>query len=265
MIPRPPGGAAGKGAPWYARAVTPLPFVGVTTSITVDKYPERAYLNSAYLRAIEQAGGAPVLLPPPLGAAARDALWARLDGLLLTGGGDVEPQHFGEPRHPTLVEVSEARDALELELAGRALAQGLPLLAICRGIQVLNVALGGSLHQDIPSDLPSPLDHSQKALQQTRRSQPVHHVKLQEGSRLAKILGTLEVDVNSFHHQALKALGRGLTAVAWSPDGIVEGAEMQDGGRFVVGVEWHPEELVGHDATARSLFSALVAAAAARS
>ena len=258
MIPRAPGGAAGKGAPWYARAVTPLPFVGVTTSITVDKYPERAYLNSAYLRAVEQAGGAPVLLPPPLGAAARDALWARLDGLLLTGGGDVDPQHFGEPRHPTLVEVSEARDALELELAGRALAQGLPLLAICRGIQVLNVALGGSLHQDVPSDPGSPLSHSQAE----RRHQPTHQVKVQAGSRLSAVLGALEVDVNSFHHQAIKRLGRGLAAVAWAPDGIVEGVELTDGAPFVLGVQWHPEDLVEHDPAARCLFAALVTAAA---
>ncbi|MBI4271453.1 MAG: gamma-glutamyl-gamma-aminobutyrate hydrolase family protein [Candidatus Rokubacteria bacterium] len=238
-----------------------LPLVGVTTSVTVDRYPERAYLNSAYVRAVELAGGAPVLLPPPLGADARDALWARLDGLVLTGGGDVDPRHFGEPRHPAVAEVSEARDALELELTRRALAQGLPLLAICRGIQVLNVALGGSLHQDIPSEPGSPLAHSQTE----RRHQPTHHVKVREGSRLAAILGTHEVDVNSFHHQALARLGRGLAAVAWAPDGIVEGVEETAGGdRFVVGVQWHPEDLVEHDPAARRLFAAFVTAAGAR-
>ena len=238
-----------------------LPLVGVTTSVTVDRYPERAYLNSAYVRAVELAGGAPVLLPPPLGADARDALWARLDGLVLTGGGDVDPRHFGEPRHPAVAEVSEARDALELELTRRALAQGFPLLAICRGIQVLNVALGGSLHQNIPSEPGSPLAHSQTE----RRHQPTHHVKVREGSRLAAILGTLEVDVNSFHHQALARLGRGLAAVAWAPDGIVEGVEETAGGdRFVVGVQWHPEDLVEHDPAARRLFAAFVTAAGAR-
>ncbi|OGL11073.1 MAG: hypothetical protein A3I17_00415 [Candidatus Rokubacteria bacterium RIFCSPLOWO2_02_FULL_72_37] len=238
-----------------------LPLVGVTTSVTVDRYPERAYLNSAYVRAVELAGGAPVLLPPPLGADARDALWARLDGLVLTGGGDVDPRHFGEPRHPAVAEVSEARDALELELTRRALAQGFPLLAICRGIQVLNVALGGSLHQDIPSEPGSPLAHSQTE----RRHQPTHHVKVREGSRLAAILGTHEVDVNSFHHQALARLGRGLAAVAWAPDGIVEGVEETAGGdRFVVGVQWHPEDLVEHDPAARRLFAAFVTAAGAR-
>ena len=238
-----------------------LPLVGVTTSVTVDRYPERAYLNSAYVRAVELAGGAPVLLPPPLGADARDALWARLDGLVLTGGGDVDPRHFGEPRHPAVAEVSEARDALELELTRRALAPGFPLLAICRGIQVLNVALGGSLHQDIPSEPGSPLAHSQTE----RRHQPTHHVKVREGSRLAAILGTHEVDVNSFHHQALARLGRGLAAVAWAPDGIVEGVEeAADGDRFVVGVQWHPEDLVEHDPAARRLFAAFVTAARAR-
>ena len=223
--------------------MTALPLIGVTTSVTVDKYPERAYVNAAYLDAVQQAGGVPVLLAPQLGAAGRAALLARIDG---------------EPRHPAGSEVSPARDALEIELTHWALANGRPLLAICRGLQVLNVALGGTLHQDIPSDLASPLDHSQKALQQARRDQPVHHVKVLEGSRLARILGALDVDVNSFHHQALNVLGRGLTPVAWSPDGIVEGAEMQDGGRFVVGVEWHPEELVGHDPAARNLFATLV-------
>lgn len=238
--------------------MTALPLIGVTTSVTVDKYPERAYVNAAYLNAVQQAGGVPVVLAPQLGAAARAALLARIDGVLLTGGGDVDPARFGEPRHPTASEISPARDTLELELTHWALERGVPFLAICRGLQVLNVALGGSLLQDIPSDLPPALDHSQKALQQARRDQPVHHVKVQEGSRLAGILGTLDVDVNSFHHQALKALGRGLTPVAWSPDGIVEGAEMQDSGRFVVGVQWHPEDLVGHDPAARNLFAALV-------
>ena len=241
-----------------------LPLISVTTSVTVDKYPERAYVNAAYLNAVQQAGGAPVPVPPQLGAPALAALLARIDGVLLTGGGDVDPARFSEKPHPTVSDVSAARDALEIELTHWALANGRPLLAICRGLQVLNVALGGSLHQDIPSEPGGHLDHSQKALQQMRRDQTVHHVKAQEGSRLARILGALDVDVNSFHHQALNALGRGLVAVAWSPDGIVEGAETEDGGRFVVGVQWHPEDLVGYDPAARNLFAALVQAALAR-
>ena len=140
----------------------------------------------------------------------------------------------------------------------------MPLLAVCRGLQVLNVALGGSLHQDIPSQLGSPLDHSQLARQDGSRHIPVHHVKVQDGSRLAGILGALEVDVNSFHHQAIKQLGRGLAEVAWAPDSIVEGVELPDPARFVVGVQWHPEELVGGDQAARNLFAGLVDQARAR-
>jgi putative glutamine amidotransferase len=122
---------------------------------------------------------------------------------------------------------------------------------------VLNVALGGSLHQDIPSEPGSPLDHSQVALLGSRGT-AVHQVKVQDGSRLAGILGALEVDVNSFHHQAIHRLGRGLKDVAWAPDSIIEGMELVDDSRFAVGVQWHPEELVGHDRTARNLFRALV-------
>ena len=199
------------------------PLIGVSTSITVGSYPERAYVNAAYLHAIQQAGGVPVLLPPQLGAAARLEFRKRLDGVLLTGGGDVCPDRFAEAPHPTTSDVSEARDGLEIDFTLWAIEEEVPLLAICRGLQVLNVALGGSLHQDIPSELGSPLDHSQVARQSGTRHVPVHHVKVQDGSRLAGILGALEVDVNSFHHQAIKRLGQGLVEVAWAPDSIVEG------------------------------------------
>ncbi|MBI4638698.1 MAG: gamma-glutamyl-gamma-aminobutyrate hydrolase family protein [Candidatus Rokubacteria bacterium] len=237
------------------------PLIGVTTSVTVDEYPERAYVNTAYLAAVQQAGGIPVLLPPQLDARSRAALWERLDGLLLTGGGDVHPDRFGEARHPAVSLVSEARDALEIDLTAQALASGLPLLAICRGVQVLNVALGGSLYQDITSEPGSTIVHTQTE----PRDRPTHLVKVMgEGTRLGAIAGVAELPVNSFHHQALKRLGRGLRDVAWAPDGIVEGVELPEAKGFVVGVQWHPEELVGHDAAARNLFEALVAAAAAR-
>jgi putative glutamine amidotransferase len=234
------------------------PLIAVSTSVTVDKYPERAYVNAAYLNAIQQAGGVPVPVPPQLSAAARDEILKRVHGVLLTGGGDVDPTRFGETPHPTTSEVSTARDTLEIDLTQRAIDRRVPLLAVCRGLQVLNVALGGSLHQDIPSDPGSPLDHSQAGLQGKARHIPTHQVKVRDGSRLAGILGALEVDVNSFHHQAIKRLGRGLADVAWAPDSIVEGVELVDGGQFVVGVQWHPEELVGNDRAAFNLFAALV-------
>jgi putative glutamine amidotransferase len=241
------------------------PLVAVSTSITVDvavppstrPFPERAYVNSAYLRAVQQAGGVPVLLPPQLDRDAVERLMALVDGLLLTGGGDIDPSRFGEARHPTCYEVAPARDEVEIGALRWALDRKLPVLAICRGIQVLNVALGGGLHQDIPSDPGSDIAHSQVE----PRDQPTHRVAVKPGSRLAETLGADEIAVNSMHHQAVKALGRGLVEVAWAPDHVVEGVELTDSARFVLGVQWHPEELAGHSEPARRLFSALVTAA----
>ena len=239
-----------------------VPLIGVTTSTSPDgapgPTPPRAHLNYTYMRAIQQAGGVPLLLPPNLDERSVDTLWSRLDGLLLTGGGDVDPRRFDEDRHETVAEVSEARDRLEIALTERAIDARRPLLAICRGIQVLNVALGGSLYQDIPSQTGSPIAHSQKA----PRDHPTHAVKVMgEGTRLGATLGSLEVEVNSMHHQAINRLGRGLREVAWAPDGIIEGVEMPDAGTLVLGVQWHPEELTARDPAARNLFAALVAAA----
>jgi len=240
--------------------MTRSPLIGVSTSITVGTQPERAYVNSAYLFAVQQAGGIPVPLPPQLSSRAFPTIAALLDGLLLTGGGDMDPAAFGEAPHPTLYDVAPSRDALETAAIGAAMDRGLPILAVCRGIQVLNVALGGSLHQDVASDPGTPLTHSQKE----PRDQPTHAVKLAPESRLAAVMGTDAADVNSMHHQAVKALGRGLRAVAWAPDQIVEGVELDDPARLVVGVQWHPEELVRHSEGARRLFAALVDAARSR-
>jgi putative glutamine amidotransferase len=234
-----------------------LPLIGVSTSISVGKHPERAYVYSAYLHAIQQAGGVPLPLPPQLSAASLERLGSELHGLLLTGGGDVDPARYGEAPHPTLYEVAPARDLLETSVIHMALERGLPFLAVCRGIQVLNVALGGTLFQDVATDPGTQLQHSQTE----PRDQPTHKVKIEPRSRLAQVLGTDELEVNSMHHQAIKALGRGLTAVAWAPDQIIEGVESADPARFVLGVEWHPEELVGRSEPARRLFTALVDAA----
>src|SRR5262245_19295598 len=172
------------------------PLIGVTMSTTPDgssnATPPRAWLNDAYLRAVQQAGALPLLLPPHLDDHTLDALWPRLDGFLLTGGGDVDPARFtGDPRHPTVDMVSQARDRLEIGVTERALHDGRPLLAICRGIQVLNVALGGSLHQHIPDAFPaSVLTHAQRA----PRAQPTHAIKVMvEGNRVGAILGEPEL------------------------------------------------------------------------
>jgi putative glutamine amidotransferase len=233
------------------------PLVGVTTSITVDQTPERAYVNSAYLHAVQQAGGVPVLLPPQLSTSSLERLVRGLDALLLTGGGDVDPGSFGEAPHPTLYDVAPSRDALETQVTHMALEKRTPLLAICRGIQVLNVALGGSLHQDVATDPGTQIQHSQKEA----RDQTSHKVTVTPRSRLGHVLGSEDIEVNSFHHQVIKSLGRGLVAVAWAPDRLIEGVELDDDSRWVVGVQWHPEHLVGSSEPARRLFSALVTAA----
>jgi len=193
------------------------------------------------------------------GGADAPSVARELHGLLLTGGGDIDPALFGEAPHPTLYEVAPTRDALETAAVRLALERRLPILAICRGIQILNVALGGTLHQDVGTDPGTELRHSQQA----PRDQPSHKVQVAPGSRLAEVLGTDEVEVNSMHHQAVRAPGRGLVAVAWAPDQIIEGVELDDRERFVLAVQWHPEELVSHSAPARRLFSALVDAARA--
>ena len=237
------------------------PLIGITTSVTVDKVPERAYVNGTYIRAVQAAGGIPLLLTPHFTPEVQAALWQRLDGLVLTGGGDIVPARFGEAPHPAVADVSPARDELEIGLTQRAVADDVPLFAICRGVQVLNVALGGTLVQDLPSEWPNALPHSQKA----PRHEPSHAVKVMgEGTRLGRVLGALEIEVNSMHHQAIKRLGEGLRDVAWAPDGVIEGVEMPGEERFVLGVQWHPEELVGHDQAARNLFAAIVDAARRR-
>jgi len=237
-------------------SVSRPPLIGVTTSITVGKHPERAYVNSAYLAAIQTAGGLPLPIPPQLDARAREEILAILDGYLLTGGGDLDPATFNEPPHPTLFEVAPARDHLEIALVHHAMESRKPLLAVCRGIQVLNVALGGSLFQDVAGDPGTDIQHQQGK----PREEPTHPVKVVAGSRLAQVLGTTDLLVNSMHHQAVKAVGRGLVPVAFAPDTIIEGVELEDPDRFILGVQWHPEELTERDPSARRLFGALVAA-----
>ena len=240
------------------KGVSRAPLIGVTTSITVGREPERAYLNSAYLHAIQEAGGIPVPIPAQLEGRAREEIFAILHGFLLTGGGDMDPAVFNEPPHPTLYEVAPARDRLEIALVHHAVQAGKPLLAVCRGIQVLNVALGGTLFQDVASDPGTQTQHQQEKEGKPRK-EPTHPVKVVAGSRLAQVLGVTELLVNSMHHQAVKTPGRGLVPVAFAPDMIIEGVEPGEfPASFLLGVQWHPEELTDKDPSARRLFSALV-------
>jgi putative glutamine amidotransferase len=212
---------------------------------------------STYTRAIAAAGGVPVVLPPE-GDGVEEAL-AVLHGLVLPGGGDLDPALYGETEvHPTVYGVSADRDRFELAVVRAALARDLPLLAICRGIQVLNVALGGTLYQDVPDLHPAHTAHSQ----QRPPSEPFHEARLEPGSCLALAYGRETVAANSFHHQGVRAVAPGLRAVGWSPDGLVEGLE-SPAHRFVVGVQWHPEAMFEAHAEHLRPFTELVAQAIA--
>jgi putative glutamine amidotransferase len=206
-------------------------------------------LPRRYSDMVSAAGAVPVLLPPTTHVA--DAV-PRLDGLLLSGGGDIDPQRYGAAKHPRCGPPSPERDQAELDLCQAALATGLPVLGICRGLQVLNVALGGTLHQHLP-DAVGHDGHSPELA-----GYGTHKVSVAPGTRLASILGTSEMAVPTHHHQAVDSLGTGLVATAWTDDGVIEAAEVAQGRSFVVAVQWHPE--VDDDL---SLFTALVAAASA--
>jgi putative glutamine amidotransferase len=234
------------------------PRIGVTGNTRLFSGADRSGVNAAYVRAVIRAGGIPFILPPLLGEAHHGAILDVLDGLVLTGGEDVDPSHYGHARHPAIGDVDPQRDAFELGLFREARRRGLPVLAICRGIQLVNVALGGTLWQDLPSEKPMALPHRPP----TERDVRTHQVDIAPGSRLATVLGTTRCDVNSFHHQSIRDLAPGLLATATAPDGEIEGVESQRGEPWLLAVQWHPEEFHHHEvAPDHGLFDALVAAA----
>ncbi len=211
------------------------------------------YCDQNYLQRVEEAGGVPLLLAH-VGAAGVTRLAEMVHGLLLTGGEDVHPEHYGQEVKAQSCVISEARDGFELALLQAVLARRRPVLAVCRGVQLLNVALGGTLLQDLPLEIGS-AHHSQKR----PSALPTHDVRLQSGSRIARCFGTETLAVNSHHHQAVDALGVGLTAVGWSEEGIVEAVE-HDTHPFVMGVQWHPERLASEYAVQQRLFAEFVQA-----
>lgn len=209
-----------------------------------------------YINALVHCGALPLLVPVTISLEEQRRLLFEADGLLLTGGGDVDPARYGESPHEAVYGVSEARDEAELNLVRWAVEADKPLFAICRGIQVMNVALGGSLIQDLPTQAPSPIVHRGN---NDDRDEPVHPIRVQAQSRLAGILGTEQTRVNSFHHQAVKQIADGLVPIAHAPDGVIEAVEMP-GRRHVLGVQWHPEEMAQDVPAMMRLFEAFVAA-----
>ena len=244
------------------------PLIAVTTSevrqatgvaaLTSSDPPRREMvLGLTYIRAISAAGGAPVVVPP-LDPEQLDAVLDAADGVCLTGGPDVHPSAYGAEPDPDLGPTDADLDATELELARSAYERGLPILAICRGSQLLNVALGGTLHQHLPSIAAPPPAPAVLHRQTDPAHQPTHTVSLLSGSGLAATLETEELRVNSFHHQAVDRLAPGLRASAWAADGTVEGYEAPTR-PFLLAVQWHAE-LLAHRRPDQRLFEALVAA-----
>jgi putative glutamine amidotransferase len=237
-----------------------MPRVAVGLTIGNSDDPEVFALRDDYVRAVQTAGGLPLVLAPGKAedAAALAAEYLdRVQALVLSGGVDIDPAVYGEARHETVTRVFPERDAFELALCREALRRDMPTLAICRGHQLLNVATGGTLFQDIASQVEAAVVHDPDQ----ERWERCHDVVLLPGTRLREILGREKVAVNSFHHQAVKELGQGLVLSARGcDDGVIEGMEMP-GRKFVIGVQWHPESFWDRPQGFQPLFQALVNAA----
>jgi putative glutamine amidotransferase len=236
------------------------PVIGITcleTQTEQEQSSPRFCQNQSYIRAVVAAGGVPLLIPHLSDKVLLRALYERLDGLLLPGGEDIDPAHYGEPRHKDLRRVTPTRDETELTLTRWSMDSGMPLLAICRGIQVLNVALGGSLYQDIQAQIPQAQRHDWYP--GYARDHLPHTVAVTPHTHLFDILGTDSLPVNSLHHQAIKDIAPGLKPVAQAPDQVIEGVEAL-AHPFAIGVQWHPEELAANDVRAQRLFAAQIKA-----
>lgn len=226
-------------------------WIGVTTYRREREDRERFTLPAAYVDAVRAVGAVPVLLAP--GDAAPAELLARLDGLVLSGGGDLDPAHWRATRHASVYGTCEERDAFEMALAREAVAQRLPTLAICRGLQVLNVALGGSLHAHLPDAVGEAVSH-----RSSQQSPTTHAVEIAADTALAAALGATRLArVHSWHHQAVDRLAPGLRPVAWAPDGVIEAVEV-GGASSLVAVQWHPELNSEPGEPGRRLFERLV-------
>ena len=230
------------------------PIIGLTT---YARDQEQNYsLPAEYIEAVRRAGGIPVLLPP--GEPYQAELLQLLDGVIFTGGGDVDPALYQGLKHEALEKVDPERDSSEIELVQFVVEAGLPALNICRGAQVLNVALGGTLIEHLPDVVGDDVIH-----RATPADYMQHPVTIEPTSRLAEIVGQNEVNSASWHHQAVRQLAPGLKAVAFAPDGTIEAVEMPDH-PWLIAVQWHPESLAADDPIQQRLFDTLVEAAAQR-
>ena len=238
-----------------------VPLIGLTTkNILHAQYGDAIPLLAAprsYSDALIKAGATPVLMPVILPLTQLDAMLDRLDGIILTGGGDIDPQLYHGQAHEKVYDVDPQRDRIEITLARRVIERQKPFVAICRGFQVLNVALGGALYSHIADQMEGAIEHS--AFPQHPTDFPAHDVEINPDSKLSNILGKTQLKVNSLHHQGVSQVGKGLTVTATAADGLVEGVEVQ-GHPFGVAVQWHPEWMP-ESKEMQALFTAFVQAA----
>ena len=233
------------------------PLIGIAGNHRQDNTEEDRYILSyapnGFVRGLEKAKAIPVIIPISNPELAKEFI-SRVDGLLLAGGQDVSPLLYGEEPHLNLARTYPARDAFEIELIKEAYRQHKPIFAVCRGLQILNVALGGTLYQDIESQYEN---ISVKHTQKTMPSQPTHTIQIASGSELSRVLGTT-TPVNSYHHQAVKQLASDFVPVAWSTDGLIEAFESKSEDQSVVAVQWHPELLIEDSNVMHGLFDNFV-------
>lgn len=239
------------------------PIIGITsrTAPISSSNLNYAMVQTSYVNAVLQAGGVPVVIPSDITPAGYESLFARMDGILISGGGDISLDYFAGEPHKEIYGIEPMRDAIEIGLCRLAAEKGLPFLGICRGVQIMNVALGGTLYTHIPDQLPSELQHDYPGSDGVpARTSLAHAVVLEHGSSIAQLMGAEQLKVNSLHHQGVKDVAPGLSPVGRSSDGLVEALEMP-GHPFAIGVQWHPEWLTDQPVT-RNLFGAFVEAAA---
>lgn len=240
-----------------------MPVIGITCSRVVGGawgiYSRGHFMDytfSEYSEAVSACGGAPVLIPAAQSARTLTAILSRVNGLLLSGGPDINPRFYGEEPREGLGEIDEGLDLMELEICRMAFEKDIPILAVCRGIQTLNVALGGTLCQDIPSQVEGAFNHSPRV----DKAVLTHPVQIERGTLLFRVVRREKIWVNGKHHQAIKEVASELTVTARAPDGIIEAVEASSK-PFVLGVQWHPEGTWQKDPPSKRLFQAFVQAA----
>ncbi len=234
------------------------PIIGITAGrILGESQIQRICLIEKYTQAILISGGIPIIIPPSIKRIDMNSLLRKLDGVLLTGGGDIAIEKFNGQPHPSINDVDDERDELEIDLVKNVFQQSTPMLGICRGQQVINVAMGGDLYTDIQSQYENAIKHDW--FPDIERDYLAHSISIERNSLLAKILSTQEIQVNSLHHQGIKKLGEGLLSTAHASDGMIEAIEIKDH-PFFMGVQWHPEWLLANPKMI-ALFTAFINAA----